>query len=373
MVQAMSDFMLGPYANIHRGVYHDSLKSTELFENAREELLSFFGGNSQEDVLIFTRNATDAVNVTAFSIFEPYVKEGDTILLTVMEHHANLVPWQVLAKRKKAKLAYVSLTDDHQLDLQEFEKACKTHKPAVAAFSFISNVLGTINPVQSMAKMAHQQGSKVLVDAAQAGMHESVQFNLVDSDVTVMTAHKMLGPTGIGCLIAKRNLLEKAEPYQFGGDMIAKVDYESSTWNTLPNKFEAGTPPIAEVVGWAAACAYLEELGWPAIHEHEHLLLSAAYERLKQMKGVTLYGPKDPNNRSSVISFNIKGVHAHDVGTILDQEGVAVRVGHHCAQILMKTLKVPATVRMSVGVYTTIEDIDAFESALKKVYEVFRL
>lgn len=372
VVSAMSDFLLGDYANIHRGVYRASMVSTEKFEAARKTISRFFGADPVEDVLIFTRGATEAINAIAFGIMQPQINEGDTILLTTMEHHANIVPWQVLAKRRGAKLLYIKPGADGTLDLQEFETLCEQHRPKVVGFTYVSNVLGTVNPIKEMTRIAKSTGATVVVDGAQASLHLPFKFNDVGADFMVASAHKMLGPTGIGGFLTKRKILEAAEPYQYGGDMIISVDFEESKWNTVPQKFEAGTPAIAEAIGWAEACRYIESIGWDEIRLHERALIAHAYEVLTSDDRIEVYGPPRLEGRSGVISFTIKGVHPHDVATILDSEGIAVRAGHHCAQLLMRTLGVVATTRISFAIYNTHEDILQLEKGLKRVFEVFK-
>jgi cysteine desulfurase / selenocysteine lyase len=372
VVQALSDVLLGKYANIHRGVYQASMETTDKFEAARQKISAFFGANSKSDVLVFTRGATDAINAIAQGILSSQLKQGDKILLTAMEHHANIVPWQEVAKRTGAQLVYIKPTAQGTLDLKEYGKLCQTHQPKIVTFTYVSNVLGTINPIKEMTKIAKQVGATVLIDAAQAPLHLPLKFNETGSDFMVVSAHKMLGPTGIGCFLAKRNLMESAEPYQFGGDMILSVDFETSTWNEVPQKFEAGTPAIAEAIAWATACDYLGDIGWENIHQHEQELLAHTMEILISNPRIKIFGPQDLNQRSGVISFSIEGAHPHDIATILDNEGIAVRAGHHCAQVLMKLLEVQATTRVSFGIYNTHEDVLQFERGLKKVFEVFK-
>jgi len=300
------------------------------------------------------------------------VLEGDTILLTVMEHHSNIVPWQVLAKRKGAKLRYIKPNAEGVLDLKEFESLCEQHKPKVVGFTYVSNVLGTVNPIKEMTRIAKASGAFTVVDGAQASLHLPFKYNDVGADFMVASAHKMLGPTGIGGFLTKRKILEASEPYQFGGDMIINVDFEESKWNTIPQKFEAGTPAIAEAIAWAEACEYIESIGWDAIRQHERALIAHAYEILSSDERITVYGPTNLDERSGVISFSIKGIHPHDVATILDSEGIAVRAGHHCAQVLMRTLGIIATTRVSFAIYNTHDDILQFEKGLKRVFEVFK-
>jgi cysteine desulfurase/selenocysteine lyase len=372
VVRKLSDFLLGDYANVHRGLYRDSLIATEAFEGARKTILHFFGGQDGSHTLVFTKGATEAINLAAMALVLPTLRPGDVILLTRMEHHANLVPWQVVARRTGAMLKYVPLTDEGRIDLEQARDMIQAHRPRLFGFVYVSNALGTVNPVRQLADWGHAVGAKVLVDAAQAGMHLPLDFAESGADMMVVSAHKMLGPTGVGGLIAHRTDLEASEPYQFGGDMIREVEDTYATWNDVPQKFEAGTPPFAEAVAWGAACQYLEVLGWEAIRLHEQRLLGQAYDFLSSDPRITVYGPKDLRDRSGVIGFNLKGIHAHDVGTILDREGVAVRAGHHCAQVLMKTLGIAASVRMSVGVYNTSEDIEQLRTAIQKAFEVFR-
>lgn len=372
VVQALSDFLLGEYANIHRGVYRASVISTEKFEAARKTISQFLGADPTQDILIFTRGATEAINAIADGIIRPKLVPGDKILLTAMEHHANIVPWQVLCKRTGAKLVYIKPRADGTIDLKEFESLCHQHRPKVVTFTFVSNVLGTTNPIKQMTQTAKKSGAMVVIDGAQAALHLPFHFHEVGADFMVVSAHKMLGPTGIGGFLAKRKILETSEPYQYGGDMILSVDFEQSEWNVLPQKFEAGTPAIAEAIAWAVACDYILAIGWSVIRQHERELLAHTMEILTADPRITVYGPRDLDQRSGVISFNIAGVHPHDVATILDSEGIAVRAGHHCAQVLMKTLGLNATVRVSFGIYNTHEDVLQLEKGLKRVFEVFK-
>lgn len=371
VVETMSDYLLYRHANIHRGVYHFSQKATEDYEAARSTVARFFGCDEKDDVLIFTRGATEAINLAAVSLAAPRLQKGGRILLTQMEHHSNLVPWQALAKQHGACLDFCKIRNDGTLDTEHFETLLKKG-PSVAAFIFSSNVLGTVTPVKKLTALAKQAGAFVLVDAAQAAPHMPLDFHASGADAMAVSAHKMLGPTGIGALLGKRELLENAEPYQYGGDMILTVSFEGSTWNEVPQKFEAGTPAIAEALGWAEACRYLDSLGWKTIHEHEKALLQKATDVLLGDSSVTIYGPQKAADRCGVISFSMKGLHPHDIATVLDSEGIAVRAGHHCAQPLMKVLGVVATVRLSVALYNNDDDFEQLTHGLKRVHEVMK-
>ena len=356
-------------ANPHRGAYELSARATERYHQARQTIAKFVGVKDA-DTLIFVRATTEALNLVASAWGRANVKEGDELVITGMEHHANFVPWQQLALEKKATLKIARVTDDGAIDLDDLKRLI-TQKTKIVAFNHVSNALGTINPVKEIALMAHAVGAIVVVDGAQAAPHLPLDIDSLGADFYAFSGHKMLGPMGSGCLVGKRALLERMPPYQTGGDMIQVVNDDRSSWNVLPHKFEAGTPNVADAVGLAAACDYLDAIGMDRIRSHERELIQYAIRKLGDMDGLTLYGPKDLDRRSGVVSFTLEGVHPHDIATILDQAGVCVRAGHHCAQPLMRRMHVPATARASMYVYTTTEDVDALVDGLGRVKEIF--
>ncbi|RXS87752.1 cysteine desulfurase [Geobacillus sp. PK12] len=353
-------------SNVHRGVHTLGTKATDAYEGAREKVRRFLNAQSAQEI-IFTRGTTAALNLVAASYGRANVKEGDEIVITYMEHHSNLIPWQQLAKQTGATLKYIPLQEDGTIDLRDVE-ATVTEAAKIVAIAHVSNVLGTINPVREIARIAHERGAVVVVDAAQSAPHMKVDVQELDCDFLALSGHKMCGPTGIGVLYGKKKWLEQMEPVEFGGEMIDFVELYDSTWKELPWKFEGGTPIIAGAIGLGAAIDFLEQVGLDAIAAHEHELAQYALERLAGIDGVTVYGPKE---RAGLVTFNIEGVHPHDVATVLDAEGVAIRAGHHCAQPLMKWLGVTATARASFYLYNTKEEIDRFIAALQKAKEYF--
>jgi cysteine desulfurase / selenocysteine lyase len=356
-------------ANPHRGAYELSARATERYHQARERIAKFVGV-ADAACLIFVRGTTEALNLVSWTWGKSNVREGDEIVVTGMEHHANFVPWQQLAIQQKAKLKIAEVTDDGAIDLDDLTKQITT-KTRIVCFSHVSNALGTINPVKEIAAMAHAVGAIAVCDGAQAAPHLPLDIDSLGVDFYAFSGHKMLGPMGAGCLIGKRALLEKMPPYQTGGDMIAVVNDDRTTWNVLPHKFEAGTPNVADAVGLAAACDYLDAIGMDKIRAHEKDLITYAIEKLGAVGSVTLYGPAAIERRSGVVSFTLSGIHPHDIATILDQSGVCVRAGHHCAQPLMRRMNVPATARASVYVYSTRDDVDALVAGIERVKEVF--
>jgi cysteine desulfurase/selenocysteine lyase len=366
VLDAMRKYYETTNANVHRGVYSLAEEATQAYEGARKKIAGFISASPGE--IVFVRNATEAINLVAQSWGFANIQKDDVILLTEMEHHSNIVPWQMLAKRTGAKISFLPINEHGELDWNSATHALK-QKPKIFAFTHISNVLGTINPVRELIAEAHKNGVPVLLDASQSVPHMPVSVKDLDADFLVFSGHKMLGPF-VGVLYGKRELLEKMEPMLGGGDMIKEVTFEGALWNEVPWKFEAGTPGIAGAVGLGAAVDYLQSIGMENIWKHEQELVKYAYDKLSQDKHVFLYGPQ---NRAGVISFNLGDMHAHDVSTVLDQQGICVRSGHHCAQPLMERLNVPATVRISFGPYNTKEDVDAFLTALQKAKKVFRL
>ncbi len=371
VIEAMSVYYETYNANVHRGVYQISEEATAAMEKARVKVARFINARQSKQV-IFTRNTSEGINLVAYSWGNANISAGDVIVLTEMEHHSNLVPWQLLAERTGARLEFIPITDDGLLNLDVYEQLLR-EGPKLVAFTHMSNVLGTINPVREMIAQAHAVGATTLVDAAQSVPHLPVDVQALDADFVCFSGHKMLGPTGIGVLYGKRELLEAMPPFMGGGDMIRTVGLRKSTWNDLPWKFEAGTPSIAEAIGLGAAVDYLNALGMEQVQQHEQEITHYAMEQLQGVPGLTIYGPT-AERRGGVISFTLGDIHPHDLASILDQEaGVAVRAGHHCAQPLMERLELAATARASFYIYTVKEEIDALVQGLHRAIEIFRL
>jgi cysteine desulfurase/selenocysteine lyase len=369
VLDALRDFYETSNANPHRGAYSLSVQATERYHEARVRIARFLGVQDP-DCLIFTRGTTEALNLVVGAWGRANVSRGDEIIVTAMDHHANFVPWQQLAIEKHAKLRICELTSDGRLDLDHLLELL-TPKTRVVAFNHVSNALGTINPVGEIVKLVRDNTNAITVcDGAQSAPHLPVSFDTLGVDFFAFSGHKMLGPMGIGGLIGKRDMLEKMPPYQTGGDMIEFVHDDRTTWNVLPHKFEAGTPNAADAVGLAAAVGYLDRIGMDRVQEHERSMMVAAQERLVSIEGLTIYGPP-PSERSGVLSFTMSDVHAHDLATILDGEGVCIRAGHHCAQPLMRRLNVVATARASFYVYNDERDIDALVAGILKAREIF--
>lgn len=369
VIEAMGRLFERHNANVHRGIYVLSEEATELYEEARRKTARFINAPEPETV-IFTKNATEAINLVAYSWARHNLQPGDEIVTSPIEHHSNLVPWQLAARATGAKLRWFDVTDDGRLDLTNLDELIN-EKTRLVAVTQASNVLGTIVPVETIAAAARRHGAVVLVDGAQSTPHMAVDVQQLGCDFFAFSGHKMLGPTGIGVLYGRRELLEAMPPFLAGGDMISTVSLEGSEWNELPYKFEAGTPPIAEVVGLGAAVDYLTELGMDAVTAHEQKLLNYAVPRLEEIPGLTMYGPRDVQQRAGLITFNIDDVHPHDLATVLNDEAVAIRAGHHCAQPIMDWLGVPATARASFYVYNTEEDVDRLVAALRVAKEFF--
>jgi cysteine desulfurase/selenocysteine lyase len=371
VIEAMSGYYETTHANVHRGVYEISEEATAKMERARVKVARFINARQSKQV-IFTRNTTESINLVAYSWGMANIKAGDLIVLTEMEHHSNLVPWQLLAQRTGARLEFVPVTDDGLLRLDVYEQLLQ-QEPKMVAFTHMSNVLGTVNPAREMIAQAHAAGALVLLDAAQSVPHMPVDAQALEVDFLCFSAHKMLGPTGIGVLYGKRDLLEAMPPFMGGGDMIRTVGLRESTWNDLPWKFEAGTPAIAEAIGLGAAVDYLNAIGMENARQHEQNITAYAMEQLQQVPGLTMYGP-DAARRGGVISFTLGDIHPHDLASILDQEvGVAIRAGHHCAQPLMERFGLAATARASFYVYTIADDVDMLVKGLHKALEIFKL
>ena len=369
VLEAMDHFAKTSYANVHRGAYKLSVASTDAYEAARQRVAQFIGAATDDEV-IFTRGATTALNMVAFGWGVENLSVGDRVLSTEMEHHANLVPWQMVCKRTGATLDHIPITDDYRLDMDAYEEKLGPDVKVVAVTG-MSNVLGTMPDIPRIAEMAHRHGARVVVDAAQLVPHSSVNVQEMGADFVAFSSHKMLGPTGIGVLWGRMDALEETEPIEGGGEMISDVTLHDATWATIPHRFEAGTPPIIEAVGLHAAIDYLDSIGMDKIFEHDQELTEIALERLGDVPGVTVQGPKDLDRRGGVVSMTMEGIHAHDVATILDEQNVAVRAGHHCAKPLMRCLGVTATARASFYVYNEESDIDALVSGLRRAKELF--
>lgn len=369
VIDAMDAYYRQTNANIHRGVHTLAEEATAAYEHAREAIARFISAQSTREV-IYTRNATESINLVAQTWGRANLNPGDLIILTEMEHHSNLVPWQILAAEKGLRLEFIPVGSDGLLDLDVYRELLQL-KPRLVAFTHMSNVLGTITPAKHMIQMAHEAGALALVDGAQSVPHFKVDVTDLDADFLAFSAHKMLGPTGIGVLYGRESILEAMPPYMGGGDMIRKVYLRSFTPNELPHKYEAGTPAIAEAIGFGAAIQYLNQVGMNAIAEHEHRLTAYALERLEEIPGVTVYGP-EAEHRGGVVSFTIEGIHPHDVAQILDGDGIAIRAGHHCAMPLHDKLAIPASSRASFYLYNTMDEVDALANSVYKVIKWFK-
>ncbi|PIQ83166.1 MAG: cysteine desulfurase [Candidatus Omnitrophica bacterium CG11_big_fil_rev_8_21_14_0_20_63_9] len=369
VIDALVNYYSRYNANIHRGIHALAEEATMAYEHVREETAQFIHAPSSRSI-VFTRNTTESINLFANAWGRSNLKPGDQILLSEMEHHSNLVPWQLIAKATGATLAFVPVTDEGRLELGALDRLL-TPRTKLVAITHMSNVLGTINPIADIAQAAHRVGALMLVDGAQSVPHLPVDVQRLDCDVLAFSSHKMLGPTGVGVLYAREELLESMDPFLGGGEMISDVQLTASTWNEIPWKFEAGTPNIADVIAFGEALAYLHRAGMSAINAHERELTGYLLKRLSEVDGVTLYGPRQLSERGGAVSFNLNGLHPHDVGTVLDAEGVAVRAGHHCAKPLMRHLEVAATVRASVYLYNTTEEIDRLIEAIRATQAFF--
>ena len=367
VLRAIADYYRTTNANVHRGAYDLAVRATEAYEAARASVARFVNAWAPEGV-VFTRGTTEAINLVASSYGRANVRAGDTVVVTALDHHSNLVPWQILCQEKGATVTMVEITEDGRLDLSDFGRALE-RRPKIVAFPYVSNALGTVNPAAQLVRLAHAAGAAVVVDGAQSTPHLRVDVQALDCDFYAFSGHKMLGPMGSGALVAKPALLDAMPPYQGGGEMISRVWDDHSTYNQLPHKFEAGTPNVEAAVGLAAAIAYLEAIGLDRIAEHEVTLARAAIERLSQMDGITLYGPRD--HRAGVVSFTYRDIHPHDLATIVDQDGVCIRAGHHCTQPLMRRLNVAATARASFYLYNDRDDVDALAGSLVKAGALF--
>ncbi|MFD0868829.1 aminotransferase, class V [Chlamydia abortus] len=367
VIEALKRYYEMDNANVHRGVHTLGSRATDAYEGARDKVRQFINAKSSEEI-IFTRGTTTAINLVASSYARSVCGEGDEIVLTPMEHHSNLIPWQQVAKATGATLKYIPMEPDGTIRLENVENTI-TDNTRIVAITYVSNVLGVINPIEDIARIAHRHGAKVLVDGAQSTPHMKVDVQQLDCDFYAFSGHKMCGPTGIGALYGKKELLEQMEPIEFGGEMIDHVDLYESTWKELPWKFEGGTPIIAGAVGMAAAIDFLSDIGMENIEKHEKSLAAAAWDRMSEVEDLVIYGPS--SDRAGLITFNLGDIHPHDVATVLDSQGVAIRAGHHCCQPLMRQLNVSATARASFYLYNTEEDIDRLVKALIKTKEYF--
>jgi cysteine desulfurase / selenocysteine lyase len=366
VLDALDAYYSHSNANVHRGVYELAEEATAAYEAARAKVAAFIGASTQET--IFTKNASEAINLVAYAWGRRNVRAGDIVVLTHLEHHSNLVPWQILAAETGAELAFIGLESDGSLDLGTLDRQLETGRVKLVASTYISNVLGTITPVAEIVRRAHSHGALVLIDAAQAVPHIPVNVRALDMDFMAFTGHKMLGPMGVGVLYGRRSILEEMPPFLGGGEMIRHVDYSASTWNDLPWKFEAGTPSVGDVVGLGAAVDYLQAIGMDAIAEHDTQLGQYAVDRLRRIDGLHIFGPEE---RGAVVAFSIDGMHSHDVASLLDESGIAVRAGHHCAQPLHELLGVPATTRASFYLYNDESEVDCLVEGLGTAMRIF--
>ena len=356
-------------ANVHRGVHTLGLRATDLYEKSRQKVADFIGASSNKEV-IFTNGCTDSLNLVAASFGEQNIQTGDEIVVSIMEHHSNLLPWQQLAKKKGAQLKFIEITKDGRLDFEDLKNKISS-KTKLVALTHVSNVLGTINPVKEVIALAHEKGAVALIDGAQAVGHFAVNVNELDADFYAFSGHKMFAPIGIGVLYGKRGLLDKMTPYRFGGEMIGNVTRKGASWAEFPQKFEAGTPSISGAIGFAAAIDYLNSLDLKLIQKHETELTAYALEKLSKISDLTIYGPRKNSNRIGVLSFNLSNIHPHDLATALDLDGIEVRAGHHCAQPLMESLQTESTVRASLSGYNSKDDIDKLAASLQEAKEFF--
>ena len=367
VIEAMEAYYRTYNSNIHRGIYRISEEATAKYEEARQRIARFINAQRSSQI-VFTRNTTESINLVAYSWGSANLRENDEILVTVMEHHSNLLPWQLLSQRTGAKLRFIEITDDGVLQLDGLDQLL-TERTKILAMTHVSNVLGTINPVQELTAAAHAVGAKVLIDGAQSVPHFDVDVQALDCDFLAFSGHKMCGPTGIGVLYGKLDLLEEMPPFLGGGSMIRSVQRENSTYADVPAKFEAGTPAISEAIGLGTAVDYLDKTGLQAIFAHENELLEYAHQKLGDIEGLTIYGPK-PLQKTGAITFNLEGIHPHDIAGVLDTVGIAVRAGHHCAQPLMQKFGVIATVRASFYLYNKLDEVDSLCEGLLKVQRI---
>lgn len=370
VIEAVANYYQNDNANVHRGVHTLGNRATEGYEDARETVRKFLNASSTEEI-VFTRGTTTALNLIAQSYGRANISEGDEILITYMEHHSNIIPWQQLAKATGAVLKYIDLEEDGTIALEKVSDAM-TDRTKIVSMMYVSNVLGTMNPIKEITEIAHVHNAIMVVDAAQAAPHLKLDVQDLDCDFLAFSGHKLCGPTGIGALYGKKALLNEMEPIEFGGEMIDFVGLYDSSWKELPWKFEGGTPIIAGAIGMAAAIDYIESIGLDNIEKHEHELVAYAMEQMKTVEGLEIYGPRDSSKRAGIVTFNLDGVHPHDLATVLDMNGIAVRAGHHCCQPLMKWLEVSATARASFYLYNTKEDVDRLVDGLRMAKEYFQ-
>lgn len=370
VIDALVEYYSKTNANIHRGIHYLSEKATEQYEESKRIIVQFINASSDKEI-IYTRNTTESINLFAYSWALNNLSSGDLVLSTEMEHHSNIVPWQLIAKKTGSVIEYVPIKKDYSLDMVQYQKLLKK-KPRIVTFVHASNVLGTINPAKKMTELAHEAGATVLIDGAQSTPHMKVDMKEIDCDFYAFSAHKMCGPTGIGVLYGKKKLLESMPPFLAGGDMIREVTYTNSTWNNLPWKFEAGTPNIADGIAFGTAIKYLDHLGMENIRQHIRELTSYTIQQLRAVDGLAIFGQDDsPKERGGVIAFTLKSAHPHDIAEILNEEGIAIRSGHHCAQPLHKKYNKASTARASIYFYNTKEDIDKLVESLHKVNKIF--
>jgi cysteine desulfurase/selenocysteine lyase len=369
VIQALVDYYEQTNANIHRGLHTLAEEATEAYEGARAKAAAFIGAAGPDEI-VFTRNTTESLNLVAYTWAADNIREGDEIVITTMEHHSNIVPWQWIVERQGAVLKYVEFGEDGTIDLADVERAV-TPRTKLVSMTHMSNVFGTVNPVKDVARIAHDRGALMLVDGAQSVPHMPVDVKELDCDFLAFSSHKMLGPTGVGVLWGRREILQKMRPFLGGGEMIEIVGREETTYNVLPWKYEAGTPNIGDVIAFGAALDYLTALGMDRVREHELSLTTYALDKIGGIPGVTIYGPKDATKRGGVVAFTVDEVHPHDLGQIVDYDGVAIRAGQHCCQVLATTLGVPATARASFYVYNTPEEVDALVKAVEGARAIF--
>lgn len=370
VIDAIRDYYMNYNSNIHRAVHQMAEEATHAYETTRQKVARFINSRSTDEI-IFTRNATEAINLVSHAWGQDNIRRDDRIVITELEHHSNIVPWQVLCNQTRASLDYIEVDDGGCLDMDSYEKTLRNRKTRLISISEVSNVLGTIVPIREIVKKAHAKDIPVLVDAAQSVPHMPVDVQATDCDFMVFSAHKMLGPTGVGILYVKKEILEELQPFISGGDMIKEVHKYGTIYNDLPYKFEAGTPNIADVIGFGAAMDYLNRLGMDKVRDHEIELTKYAMDAMKDIRGMTLYGPLDAKNKGGVISFNLGDIHPHDLATILNDHGIAIRSGHHCAQVLMEKFDLSAMSRASFYIYNTIEEVDKFINALNDARRLF--
>jgi len=372
VINAITDYYMNYNSNIHRAVHQLAEEATLAYESTREKIAKFINARFIEEI-IFTRNATEAINLISYTWGSLNINQDDIVVITEFEHHSNIVPWQILTHRKGAHLKYIGVDDDGYLRLKDYQKYLESGRVKLVSISEMSNVLGTIVQLKEIIKIAHEKGIPVLVDGAQSVPHIPVNVQSTDCDFMAFSAHKMLGPTGVGILYVKKEILEKMPPFIGGGDMIKEVHKQKTMYNDIPYKFEAGTPNIADVIGFASAIDYLKAIGMDNVRQHELEITQYALNALRGVEGLTIYGPLDPHHRGGVLSFNVGDIHPHDLATIMNEHGVAIRSGHHCAQVLMERLDVSATSRASFYIYNTKEEVDILINVLHQARRIFRI